>query len=151
MYASANLRLEISYRGDFLRRRGGTSPCVGEIGFVGPRSCKIDMSDFFFVAENLRLGDRNVVHGTRMKFFRNKAFNVTTDCEEQLTFQAEKYCVVGEIQDTRVQGGEVYVLVRWKRLQDEEPGWEYLSVMKEDIPALVVEFLNEMRESGSKP
>lgn len=108
------------------------------------------LSDFLFEVEDLRSGDRKVVHGTRIKFFRNKEFNVTSDCEEQLVFQAEEYCVVDEIQDIRVQDGEVQVVVRWKGFQDEEPGWEDISVMKEDVPALVVDFLNEMRDSGTK-
>jgi len=39
--------------------------------------------------------------------------------------------------------------VKWKGFDEEDPGWEPLQVMAEDIPKLVTDFLEDMKSSGT--
>ncbi len=60
----------------------------------GPYGISRVLSDFLFEVEDLRISEKAPVHGTKLRFFRNKDFEVTEECREQLDFQAEEYCVV---------------------------------------------------------
>lgn len=115
----------------------------------GPYRITKVLSDFLFEVEDLRSASRSVVHGTRLKFFRNSDFNVSEECTAQLKFQEEEYCVVSEFLDLRLKDGELQILVKWKGFDDEDPGWESLDVMRGDVPALVTDFVDEIKESGT--
>jgi len=116
----------------------------------GPFKILQVLSDFLFKVMDLRSAQESVVHGSRLKFFRNSEFEITEETENYLAFQDGEYCVVDEIQDINMQDGEVKLLVKWRGFDDEEPGWESLALMREDVPQLVTEFLEEIRNSGTK-
>lgn len=107
------------------------------------------LSDFLFETEDLRTLKKVVVHGSRLKFFRNSDYNVTEECLNQLAYQEGELCVVEELMDIRVHNGVVEILVKWKGFEEEDPGWELFDTMKEDIPALVSDFLIELKNSGT--
>ena len=111
------------------------------IHWRGPLRVVKVMSDFLFEVEDLRSAERSTVHGTRLKFFRNKDFEVTEEVKEYLAFQDEEYCVVHEFEDIRVTQGEVGLKLKWRGFDDEDPGWEAMKIMKEDVPVMVDEFL----------
>jgi len=48
-----------------------------------------------------------------------------------------------------VHQGTPELLVKWKGFEDEEQGWERLDIMKEDIPVMVSDFLDEIKASGT--
>jgi len=115
----------------------------------GPRRIVRLLSDFLFETEDLRTLKKVVVHGSRLKFFRNSDYNVTEECLNQLAYQEGELCVVEELMDIRVHNGVVEILVKWKGFEEEDPGWELFDTMKEDIPALVSDFLIELKNSGT--
>ena len=104
---------------------------------------------FLFELEDLRTAKRTIVHGSRVKFFRNADLEVTEELKEYLAFQDGEYCVVNEFQDIRVRGGEVELLTKWRGFDDEEPQWESLKIMREDVPVLVDEFIAQLMQTGT--
>ena len=115
----------------------------------GPFQIVKVLSDFLFVIRGLRSSETKTVHGVRLRFFRNSAFNVDETSKAQLAYQENEYFVVEAIQDIRLHDGEPEVLVKWIGFEDEDPGWESLSKMCEDIPSLVHDFINEVKDSGT--
>lgn len=89
------------------------------------------------------------MHEIRLKQFRKKYFDVTTEFIEQLTFQEQEYCIAEEIKDIRTHNGEIELLVKWKRFDDEEPKWEKYNKMKEDIPWMVEDFVDKIKKTGN--
>lgn len=83
------------------------------------------------------------------KLFRNSDFTVTEECKEYISFQKGEYCVV-EFQDIRLRKGKVELLVKWKQFSDEESALESFETMREDVPKLVEEFLQELKSAGTK-
>lgn len=57
--------------------------------------------------------DMYTVHKMRLKCFRNKDFEDTSETLEQLHFQDGEYSVVEKIEDIRKHQGVTLVLVRW--------------------------------------
>lgn len=117
----------------------------------GPMRITKVLSDYLFELEDLRSRKRSVVHGTRVKIFRNKDFERTEELDEYLAFQEGEYCVAEEIQDIRKVKGEMEVLVKWKGFDGEEPQWESFEIMREDIPKMLSDFLQDISLSGTVP
>ncbi len=115
----------------------------------GPYRVSKVLSAFLVMVEDLRTSERSVVHGTKLRFFRNRDFEVTEECRAQLAFQAEEYCAVQEIMEIRKKKGELQVLVKRKVLDDEDPGRESYETMEEDVPALLNDFTEEIKASGT--
>ena len=66
--------------GDFVLK-GVTGNTRKKLSFkwFGPFRITQVLSDFLFVVEDLRSGEKATVHGTKLRFFRNKDFEVSTD------------------------------------------------------------------------
>jgi len=114
----------------------------------GPRRVVRVLSDYLFETEDLRTHKKVVVHGSRLKFFRNCDYEVTEECYNQLAYQEGELCVVDKIMDIRLHEGVLQLLVKWKGFDDEDPGWESFETMKDDVPALVSDFLSDIIISG---
>jgi len=114
----------------------------------GPRRVVRVLSDYLFETEDLRTHKKVVVHGSRLKFFRNCDYEVTEECYNQLAYQEGELCVVDKIMDIRLHEGVLQLLVKWKGFDDEDPGWETFETMKDDVPALVSDFLSDIITSG---
>jgi len=100
--------------GDFILRGLSKKNAVRKLNlrWTGPFQFTKVMSDFLFEIQDLRSKKKSVVHGTRIKFFRNKSFEVTEECTAQLAFEQNEYCVVEEIQDIRTRAGVIQLLVK---------------------------------------
>ena len=48
---------------------------------------ELTIQDFSFIIKDLRSESTKTVHGTRLNFFRNSAFEVDEVCKNQLAFQ----------------------------------------------------------------
>ena len=79
------------------------------------------------------------------EFFRNSAFEIDEICKSQLAFQENEYCVVEEFQDIRLDQDKPEVLVKWVGFEDEEPEWENVAKMREDVPGMINDFIEEIR------
>lgn len=150
--ARTNVRAYNLHVGDFVLR-GVLQNKKGSklsLRWKGPFQVTRVMSDFLFEVKDIRSGTRNIVHGSRLKFFRNSEYEVTEECTDYLAFQEGEYCLVDEFEDIRLKDGELELLVKWKRFDDEQPAWKSFQIMREDVPTRVKEFLNELSEHGTK-
>ena len=57
----------------------------------GPYQVTQALPDFLFIVKDLRSDSTKTVHGTRLKFFRNSAFEIDEVCKNQLAFQENEY------------------------------------------------------------
>lgn len=137
--------------GDYVLRSFSEKLITKKLSFRwrGPFQVTKVLSDFLFEVEDIRSKKRNTVHGSRLKLFRNKDYEVTTDTLEQLAFQDGEYCIVEKIIDIRKKDGDIQIQVQWRGFDDEDTTWEEYSVMKDDIPGLVDDFINEVRDNGT--
>ena len=124
----------------------GREPSVRWKGPYRVTSC---LSEYIFELEDLLTGARTDVYGRRLKFFRNKDFEVTEEIRNQLAYQAIELLVVREFQDIRERSGEVELLTWWKVFEETEDDWVSIEVMKEDVPALTTEYLEEIRKTDT--
>jgi len=107
-------------------------------------------SDYIFIVEDLLSGERNEVHGRRLKLFRNKDYNVTQEVLDHLQYQQGELLVIKEFHGIRKIDGQVELLVEWKGFTDSEKDWVAYPSLKEDVPELVQEYIDELKQSGSK-
>lgn len=70
--------------------------------------------------ETLRTSEHLEVHGARLKFFRNKMYETTTDPLEHIDFQMNKLCRVREITVIQLEKGSLKLGVWRKGLEDEK-------------------------------
>ena len=108
------------------------------------------ISDFVFEIQHLVSGKTENAHGSRLKLFRNADFNVTTDCLENIKFQDGEYSVIQKLLDVRSGLSGIEVQVLWKGFDSEEPTWESADVLIENVPALMIDFINDLISSCSK-
>ena len=85
--------------------------------------------------------------GTRLIFFRNSEYNLTEELDEHLRFQQSELFIVHEIKDIRRKHGKIELLASWFGLDEET--WEPLAHLQDDVPEMVHEYLQHIRESGS--
>ena len=115
----------------------------------GPYRVTTCLLEYIFEVEDVLTGARTDVHGRRLKFFRNKDFEVTEEIGNQLAYQANELLVVREFQDICKRSGKVEHLTCWKGLEKTEDDWVSIEVMREDVPALTTEYLEEIRKTGT--
>ena len=107
--ARTNVRPVNFIAGDFVLRGSfhkirGTKPAVKWTGPYRVVSC---MTEYIFLVEDLLSGKRMEVHGRRLKFFRNKDFEVTEEVRNHLAYQQNELLVVNEFQDIRQVGEKI--------------------------------------------
>lgn len=117
--------------------------------WYGPRRITKTLSDFLFEVEDLRTMDKSIIHGTRLKFFRNSSYTVTEELINQLSFQDGELCAIEKFLDLRERRGRVEVRVQWKGFEDEDPAWENIDAIRNDVPILLSEFLGEIQTNGT--
>ena len=71
------------------------------------------------------------------------------EIHNQLTYQANELLVVRELQDICERSGEVELLTCGKGFEKTEDDWVSIEVMKEDVPALITEQLEEILKTGT--
>ena len=118
--------------------------------WTGPFRVTRVLSNFLYELEDLRNGLKEVVHGSRVKFFRNKDYEVTEECLNQLAYQDGELCMIDSILDLRELEGTAELLVKWRGFDDETPSWEDYNTMRVDVPNMVSQFLRTMRKDGDE-
>lgn len=67
----------------------------------GPFRVTACQEQLIFEVENLLDGKKELVHGRRLKLFRNKDFEVSEDIKDHLAYQQSKVLVIEDCEDIR--------------------------------------------------
>lgn len=92
-----------------------------------------------FQVNYLRNGRLQVVHGTRFEFYADDSLN--TDAILSHFLPSETGIPVARLLRLFEQDNELFVLVRWKGLEDSEDTLEPLQRVEEDVPQLFPKLL----------
>eukprot|EP00171_Calliarthron_tuberculosum_P012252 IDg12252t1 len=108
--------------GDFvlrgaLDRQRGSKPGLKWHGPFRVIDCQ---SQYIFEIEDLLTAKKELAHGRRLKFFRNKDFEVTEELKDYLAYQSDEIFVIDRFDDIRKQAGKIQVLVAWKGFNKDE-------------------------------
>eukprot|EP00171_Calliarthron_tuberculosum_P004769 IDg4769t1 len=103
-------------------------------------------SNYIFEVENLISEKKD---GRRLKFFCNSDFEVTEELRNYLSYQSDKLFIIARLDDFRKRNGVPQVLIKWKDFGIEERNWVDVSILRENIPNMLKEFLEGMVETGT--
>jgi hypothetical protein len=77
----------------------------------GPFCVTARKSDFLFEVRHLLKDKKSVVHGTRLKFFRNRDWEVTDAAKEHIAYLDDELCVIDHFIDLRQRDDAVELRV----------------------------------------
>ena len=139
------------YVGDFVLRAKTKRERGAKISarWCGPYRVIACKSDYLFTIEDIVTGLQEEAHGRRLKFFRNKNYEVKEDLLNHVAYQTSELMNVSKFLDLRKTKGTVEVLTKWKGLDSSEDSWENIEVMREDVPVLIEEFLKTIAANGT--
>jgi hypothetical protein len=115
----------------------------------GPHRVTKCSSDYVFEVHDLRTGGTCEVHGTRLKFYRNKGLEEDNELQEYLAYQQGELCVVERFTDVRKYEGVLQPMAKWKGFGEVENTWEELEIMRHDVPEMVKDFITELIDTGT--
>lgn len=107
------------------------------------------LSDHLFELEDLRSDELDVVHGYRVRFFRNSTFEVTEDVTAHVQVQEGHTTQVGNFLDYRERRGIAELREEYRGFEGEETMWLPVEDLLQDIPVLVREYLSGRTDNGS--
>ena len=119
------------------------------IKWQGPYRVVECRSNYIFVIEDLLTGERKEVHGRRLRFFRNSSFRVTEELRDHIAFQKNELFIVEEFTGIRKKGTEFELQVKWRGFPKSESDWTSLNTLKEDVPQMVRDYIDELLHSGT--
>lgn len=89
-----------------------------------------------------------MVLGSRLRFFRNRLWNITEDVSKYLQYQQGEYASIHEFLDLREVKGNQEVLASFRSFEDEEPEWVSLHKIYEAVPERVCDALHAFKDGG---
>ena len=89
------------------------------------------------------------VHGRRLKFFRNRDFNVTEKLRDHLLYQQDELLVIERFEGIKQESGEISCEVKWRGFSSDENDWVSIDILREDVPVMIQDFKKELMSSGS--
>eukprot|EP00737_Agarophyton_chilense_P000533 gb/GEZJ01000595.1/.p1 GENE.gb/GEZJ01000595.1/~~gb/GEZJ01000595.1/.p1 ORF type:complete len:370 (-),score=37.03 gb/GEZJ01000595.1/:420-1529(-) len=116
----------------------------------GPFRVTLCRDNYVLEMKDLLTGKKDWVHGRRLMFCRNKIFALAQEIEDHLPYQANELLTVQEFTDIQQKHGNIQLLVKWKGFSESETGWVNLASLIMDVPELVREYLEEVKNSGTK-
>jgi hypothetical protein len=117
--------------------------------WTGPHRVTKCSSDYIFEVQDLMTGGTCEVHGTRLKFYRNKGLEEDNELHEHLAYQQGELCAVERFTDIREHEGVLQLMAKWKGFGEVENTWEGLEIMRHDVPEMVRDFIMEMKDTGT--
>ena len=121
-----------------------------QVRWKGPKRISRVVSDFVFEVQDLIDQSHALVHANRLKLYADSQLELTEELLDSIDHNDPHYNTVEELLALRFYGPlERYeVQVKWKGFDDEEPTWEPLSVMQEDIPVMLKKFLEDYHDKN---
>lgn len=124
-----------------------------QVNWLGPYRIISIKSETVFECEDLITGKTFLTHATRMKPYADSQLNVTEELLKTIAHNQKHYNIVTKLMGLRfnVESSTWEVQAKWRGFDDEEPTWEPLIIMHEDIPDMLREFLQSYpaREDAS--
>jgi hypothetical protein len=115
----------------------------------GPFCVTARKSDFLFEVRHLLKDKKSVVHGTRLKFFRNRDWEVTDAAKEHIAYLDDELCVIDHFIDLRQRDDAVELRVFWKGFENGNATWEPYAAMLEDVPDMLRNYLQYVSRTGT--
>jgi hypothetical protein len=109
-------------------------------------ACK---SDFLFEVRHLLNDEKSVVHGTRLKFFRNRDWEVTDAAKEHIAYLDDELGMIDHFIDIRQRDDAVGLRVFWKGFENGDASKEPYAAMLEDIPDMLRYYLQYVSRTGT--
>jgi hypothetical protein len=128
---------EVSSLATHNKRKSGVSKL--QVKRKGPRRVASVESDYVVVVENLLTKELKAAHATRLRFYKDKELNFTTELAQAAEHNDHQLYIVSKILDARYneQGMFHELLVSWRGFPAGEATWETYSVMAVDVPDIV--------------
>ena len=110
---------------------------------VGPMLVVDAMTPWVYRLRNIATGDEVHAHAQRMERYADAQLGITEALKEHVTYHISNYEIerLLDVRKDRVTG-QWQFQVRWSGFGDTEATWEDASVLVEDAPAIVAEFLD---------
>lgn len=112
----------------------------------GPRRVLKALSDYVFKVEDLRNGETEDVHGTRLKYYADNSLDTRVILSHVLA--SETGMPVSRLMKLVDDSGKLYIQVRWKGLSPSDDTLEPLKRVYEDVPQLVIKLLHRKNTSA---
>jgi hypothetical protein len=97
-----------------------------QVKWKSPRRVASVESDHVFVVENLLTKELKAAHAKRLRFYKDKAINVTAELAQAAGHDDHQLYVVSTILDARYNEQEIFhgLLVAWRGFCVGEATWE---------------------------
>ena len=106
----------------------------------GPRRVKKALSNYVYQVEDLRNGQLDDVHASRLKLFRDSEIDEVAIMSHVL--QSETGMLVSRLMALEEHSDSLFVRIRWKGLENTEDTLEPIARVHEDVPQLFEKLLN---------
>lgn len=106
----------------------------------GPRRVIKALNDYVFKVEDLRNGETEDIHGTRLKYYADDSLDTRVILSHVLA--SETGMPVSRLMKLVDENGTVFVHVRWKGLTPTDDTLEPVARVHEDVPEMLVKLLN---------
>ena len=119
-----------------------------EVNWTGPFEVVGTVDSLIYKIKKLGKPDVLRVHASRMAHLATEQLNVTAELKEHahdFEFEVEKFVDFGEEDDE-----EFFLRTRWLGFEAMDDTWERLQKMIEDVPRVVVKYLETIREQHAK-
>ena len=103
-----------------LRHERNRKPALRWMGPYRVVECR---SNYIFLVEDLCSGKTQEVHGRRLKFFRNKDFEVDEEVLNHIAYQTGELLVIDKFLDIRRNKATVELLIKWRGFTEDETDW----------------------------
>ena len=135
--------------GDFVLRGETRSGPKLRLKWTGPYRVTECKSEFLFQIEELGTGIKSTSQGPRLKLFRNSDYEITEDVLNHLDYQKGELLVIESFENIRERQGHIELEVKWRGFESAENDWLSLEVLREDVPEMLSEHLEEISASGT--
>lgn len=132
--------------GDYVLRGDAKRGQKLQLTWKGPYRVTKCLSEYLFEVDDLLTGERKVVHGRRLKHFRNSDFKITEKELHHLEYQRGELLVIESFEDIRETNGQTECLIKWKGFGDDECDWVPTETLREDVPDLYKSFLEDIQK-----
>lgn len=112
--------------------------------WTGPRRVTRAVSDLVYECEDLVSGDTDDIHANRLKLYSDSTLNISQELLDTIDHNEIHYNILENILDLRFNSetGIYEVQAEWRGFDDEDPTWEPVSVIHEDVPDKLSKFFD---------